>query len=381
MVLPVYNGADKIEAALAGLFAQTMRPFKVLIIDDGSTDDTGRVIAQALAEQPDLVKDGIDVEVVVHDQNMGLVASLNEALARCTTPYIARADHDDVSSPDRLMRQYTFMQTHRTTMALVGCGVHTTQSFDAPPCFLSPWLTVSHLFNDVGVSGHGMMGRTDVLKRLGGFGCLESVVEDYLLSLKLSRFAGTFDMAGLPEPMVVYDVPGQGCHRDANAPIYPTLPLLRILVEALLGDEVVCDQTLLYVADYRQQCSFRALPADVQRAWLPAYEPAKDRYWATSVKGCRLLLLLHHAFCRLVEGYQPIRAAVDTRELDMQFARKLRHVCCQTHWLHRAAVTLYAMLIAPSLMVTKLGTASSGFKPMAWGNDCQGFGIGVIDTV
>ncbi|MCA9789579.1 MAG: hypothetical protein KC462_07390, partial [Cyanobacteria bacterium HKST-UBA05] len=159
------------------------------------------------------------------------------------------------------------------------------------------------------------------------------------------------------------------------------LPLLRVLVEALLGDEAVCDQTLLYVADDRQQRSFRALPTGVQRAWLPAYEPAKDRCWATSVKGCRLLLQLHHVFCRLVEGYQPIRAAVDFRQLDVQFARKLRHVCCQTHWLHRVAVTLYAMLIAPSLMVTKLGASSSGFKPMPWGNDCQGFGIGAIDTV
>jgi hypothetical protein len=103
VVMPVYNGERFVGDAIESMLSQSWTDFQLLIIDDGSTDDT-----------PALIESYRDprVRTVRHAENAGLAASLNEGLERASGRYIARMDADDISLPDRLTRQIEFMNAH-----------------------------------------------------------------------------------------------------------------------------------------------------------------------------------------------------------------------------------------------------------------------------
>jgi hypothetical protein len=108
--MSVYNGAATLPEALAGALAQTWRDFELLVIDDGSTDDSPAILA-ACADRR--------LRVVRNERNLGLTASLNRGLALAQGEYIARMDADDISLPQRLARQVSFLDAN---MGVAACG-------------------------------------------------------------------------------------------------------------------------------------------------------------------------------------------------------------------------------------------------------------------
>lgn len=101
VLMPVFNAARHLPETLRSLQRQKFSDFEVLVIDDGSTDQTAS-IAQGLGDKR--------VRVISHSRNLGLVASLNEGLAEANAPIIARLDGDDLAHPDRLGRQLQFLR-------------------------------------------------------------------------------------------------------------------------------------------------------------------------------------------------------------------------------------------------------------------------------
>jgi Glycosyl transferase family 2 len=102
--MSVFNGEKFLQEAVESILQQTFRDFEFIIIDDGSTDTSGSILDSYQKS---------DVRVrVYHQENKGLVDSLNRAWKLARGKYIARMDADDVSMPDRLTRQISFMDTH-----------------------------------------------------------------------------------------------------------------------------------------------------------------------------------------------------------------------------------------------------------------------------
>ena len=95
VVVPSYNHAPFVEAALRSVFAQTHAPARLLVIDDGSRDGSPRVIERVLKDCP------FPCELVARG-NRGLCATLNEGLARTDGPYFAYLGSDDLWLPDFL---------------------------------------------------------------------------------------------------------------------------------------------------------------------------------------------------------------------------------------------------------------------------------------
>jgi len=106
VLMPVYNGEKHLVAAIQSILGQTFRDFELLIIDDGSTD-------QSLARIAGF--DDARIRLYRHEHNRGLVASLNTGLRLARGEYVARMDCDDVSFPERLARQVAFMDSHPQT--------------------------------------------------------------------------------------------------------------------------------------------------------------------------------------------------------------------------------------------------------------------------
>jgi glycosyltransferase involved in cell wall biosynthesis len=95
VVVPSYNHAPFVEQCLRSVYAQTSPPGRLLVIDDGSTDGSPRLISNVLEECP------FPCELIARP-NRGLSATLNEGLSRTTGELFAYIGSDDVWHPERL---------------------------------------------------------------------------------------------------------------------------------------------------------------------------------------------------------------------------------------------------------------------------------------
>lgn len=114
VLLPAYNAEATVKAAVDSILAQSLQDFRIIIIDDGSTDGTGKIIS-GYASHPNVV--------VISQENAGLVQALNNGLSLTSAKYIARMDADDVSYKIRFERQVEALEADSELVA-VGSGFH-----------------------------------------------------------------------------------------------------------------------------------------------------------------------------------------------------------------------------------------------------------------
>ncbi|MBI3332745.1 MAG: glycosyltransferase [Candidatus Omnitrophica bacterium] len=103
VLMTVYNGMPYLKEAIQSLLGQTFSDFELLIIDDASTDGSSACIESFRDPR---------IRLVRSRQNRGQADSLNQGLSLASSPYIARMDQDDVSLPDRLAAQVSFLDAH-----------------------------------------------------------------------------------------------------------------------------------------------------------------------------------------------------------------------------------------------------------------------------
>ena len=112
VVMSVYNGEKYLREAIDSILNQTFKDFEFIIINDGSTDDTLKII-----------KSYKDPRIMLTSrENKGLVASLNEGIERARGKYIARMDADDISVSERLQLQVEYLESN-PCVGLVGSQV------------------------------------------------------------------------------------------------------------------------------------------------------------------------------------------------------------------------------------------------------------------
>lgn len=104
VIMPVYNAEKYIADAIESLLNQTFMNFELLIINDGSTDHSEKIIITYKDKR---------IRYIRHQQNKGLIATLNEGIRHASGEFIARLDADDMAKPERLFRQVQFLLRHR----------------------------------------------------------------------------------------------------------------------------------------------------------------------------------------------------------------------------------------------------------------------------
>lgn len=115
VVVPSFNHERYVERALRSIFAQSRPPDEVLVIDDGSSDDSVRTIERVLADAP------VPAELMTRP-NRGLSATLNEGLARTSGTLFAYLPSDDMWHPDRLAVAVQALGEDRTASMAFGDG-------------------------------------------------------------------------------------------------------------------------------------------------------------------------------------------------------------------------------------------------------------------
>ncbi len=194
--MPVRNGARWLGEAVESVVAQTLPDWELIAVDDGSTDDTPRILAEW--ERRDR-----RIRAVRQDA-LGLVAALNRGLADAHAPLLARLDADDRALPQRLERQLRHLDAH-PDIGLLGSWAQEIDERGARRGDLKP-ATEPEALARILMQGNpfvhsSVMFRTDVVRRLGGFRPAFRAAEDYDLWL---RIAETAKLANLPEPLVEY---------------------------------------------------------------------------------------------------------------------------------------------------------------------------------
>ncbi|MEO5564239.1 MAG: glycosyltransferase [Chitinophagaceae bacterium] len=182
ILMPAYNAAKYIKDAIQSVLVQSFTDFELLIVDDGSVDDTIAVI-QSFTDPR--------IKFIQRSHN-GIACALNTGLQEAKGQYIARFDADDICMPGRLEKQVAFL---KADPGHVLCGGNAEYISEAG----------EHLF-DFTCAGHAheeiarqlyvycpfihsaVMYRKDAVMAAGGYSPHAHNFEDYLLWIQLSAY-------------------------------------------------------------------------------------------------------------------------------------------------------------------------------------------------
>lgn len=197
MILPAFNAAPYIQEAVASILRQSLTDFELLILDDGSTDNTG-LILESMAAGDRRIR-------LTRRDNRGLVATLNELIAQARAPYLARMDADDIAIEDRLERQSRYLDQY-PRIACVGGAIEfinsDATSVHAPPTVLdNASIQREALAGRVAICHPACMLRAKVVRAIGGYRAHTWPAEDLDLFLRIGEVA---ELANLPHRVLRY---------------------------------------------------------------------------------------------------------------------------------------------------------------------------------
>lgn len=197
IVMPVYNAGPYLIDAVASIAAQTMRDWRLICVDDGSTDGSGEVL-DWFASNDERIR-------VIHQPNSGIVAALNRGCAEARGPLLCRMDADDIALPQRLEKQAEYLRRN-PNCTVVGSAILEMDA-DGDPLAISALPSnhdeiVANLLNRK--TGHfhpSTMFRGEAFEAVGGYRPEYQWVEDHDLWLRL---AWRGQLANIPQVLLCY---------------------------------------------------------------------------------------------------------------------------------------------------------------------------------
>jgi len=215
-LVPAFNVEQHLKSCLKGIYNQTFKNFKVLIINDGSNDETPKILRQI---------DDPRFHIIHQKRNMGYIHCLNLGLSLIKTKYTARLDSDDIPMPRRLEAQLKFLEKN-PSVSVVGSrmayiyGAEKIFSFgflgkELIPSFCPPMNQKP--FWDPATDGETIPHssatfRTSTIRKVGGYRDLYPA-EDMDLWYRLAAIGKK--LACLPEILTLYRINPQGVTSSA----------------------------------------------------------------------------------------------------------------------------------------------------------------------
>ena len=248
VILPVFNGEASLAQAINSACLQDVVDMEVILLDDGSSDDSFNIMKAYSNSRIRCVSHG----------NKGLAGTLNRGISLARGRYIARQDQDDLALPGRFARQLAFLEAN-PGIAMVGTwsqiysGDVPAQRFHRHPSS-NEALQLELLFDNPFVHS-SMMIRVDVLQEMGGYSEDKSrqPPEDYEL---WSRIAREHRVANIPEVLTVYrEVEGSMSRTGDNPFLANVIQISSENLAALLSPEFSMDECAALASLYHGRLS------------------------------------------------------------------------------------------------------------------------------
>jgi len=231
VIIPTYNRSGMLEQALRSVYAQTFKDFELIVVDDGSTDNTAKVMEKYARQIKYLPK-----------KNGGVASARNLGLKAATGDLVAWLDDDDYFLPDKLEKQVKYMALHPevglvyTGMLMIDTtGIHQTRTYIIPPHYKSCSEIRNVLARNCFFGNSTVMMRKECFDRAGFFDENLKHTVDYDMWLRVAAY---FRFGCVPEVLAVYRWHGRqiSMHRDNRI-----LPVLRKKAKKLYA-EIPCPE-------------------------------------------------------------------------------------------------------------------------------------------
>jgi glycosyltransferase involved in cell wall biosynthesis len=197
VIMPIYNGEQYVAQALESLCRDAYRPIEVIAVDDGSSDNSARIIRQYANV------------LYVYQANEGVAAARNKGITFSRGEIIAFLDCDDIWMPNRLTATVSFFQQHPETGYVLGKQM----MFVDPDCDVPRWIKSEWLTDPQDASNTGVLAARRVTFDLVGLFNKEIVGEDTEWLLRANE-AG-IPKARLPEVVLYRRIHGENlCMRE-----------------------------------------------------------------------------------------------------------------------------------------------------------------------
>jgi len=196
VLMAVYNAERFLADAITSILKQSFSDFELLIIDDGSTDQTADVVRQFSDRR---------IQFMAAGQRLGLPGALNLGLENASGDLVARHDHDDISHPLRLEQQVAYLEAN-PDIALVGSRAWLIDEEGKrigrlDRCLDEVSIRWYQLLDNPFVHSSVMFRRSVVWDELGGYDVSLPSSEDYEL---WSRVLQHHAVANIPDRLLYY---------------------------------------------------------------------------------------------------------------------------------------------------------------------------------
>ena len=199
--MPVRNEASLLPGCLEDILFQTLTEIELVIVDDGSTDTTAKVLKEASKRDPRIR--------VINTNPNGIISALNTGLAECNGQYIARMDADDRMDKTRLEKQLKLMKSN-PELELSGCRIggftdsgrisHSIEKYQSwSNSLISHQQIECDLFAECPIAHPTFFATRQLFNKLGGYS-INPWAEDYDFILRAYK-AGA-KLAKHPEKLV-----------------------------------------------------------------------------------------------------------------------------------------------------------------------------------
>ena len=183
VVIPTFNRTRTIRNAVESVLAQSFSDIEVIVVDDGSTDDTLKVV--------DAIEDP-RLRILKLESNMGASEARNRGIEAARAPWVAFQDSDDLWRPAKLARQMALLEAPGTDYVAAYCGMDIMEADGKMRYIPNPALQnrAGDILPDLVfysfVSTQTLVVRRDVLAWLGGFDQDLRALEDWELMLRIA---------------------------------------------------------------------------------------------------------------------------------------------------------------------------------------------------
>ena len=280
VIVPCYNYAGYVDETLRSVLSQDYPNFELIVVDDGSTDNSVQVIERTLAANQDGLAQRVEF---IRQENAGVSAALNTGLAQARGDFIATFDADDIMPPHRLSVQMAYLREHPEVGCLGGVAVRIDEQGELLPKKDKKRSVRRYDFSQalsaaLVVGGNIAVYRRDAVDMAGRYDAAIKI-QDFQMTLKVAKAGFFVDI--LPDTVTLYRKHEGSLSKN-------------------------------YKAEYRY-----GLDVIAPYAEHPQYESAKARL---VTKALRMAVIYDKSY-----GWKLLRQ-VPLRQWDKQLLKRLRHL-------------------------------------------------------